>query len=94
MNNINNVYDEETTIAKYPACCDNKNYKEENENISNANKNVCVADEFEESFKNHAALCEVSENKLHEMLSGDSLLSDIPYDISHEEVLAQVRKFS
>ena len=46
--------------------------------------------EREELLKNHEALCELTDNLLQKVLSSDQFLSDISYDITHEEVLAQV----
>lgn len=42
------------------------------------------------SFQNHHALCNITENSLNEILSADAFLDDIPYDITYEEVQAQV----
>lgn len=45
------------------------------------------------SYQSHNALCEITENSLNEILSDDKFLNDIPYDITCEEVQAQVSNY-
>lgn len=45
----------------------------------------------EDSFKSHQALCDITEKTLEQILKDDEFLHDIQYDITHEEVLAQVK---
>lgn len=45
------------------------------------------------SYRNHSALCDITEKTLDDILSSDQFLNDIPYDITNEEVQSQVSWF-
>lgn len=44
-------------------------------------------------YRNHSALCDITEKTLDDILSSDQYLNDIPYDITNEEVQSQVSVF-
>lgn len=46
---------------------------------------------FESDFAlNHRALVEHTQNELRRLFENDSLLRDLPFDVTHDEVAAQV----